>query len=528
VKAGTFLFLFSACLMGQRAGVEGTVVNSVTGEPLSGAHIRLFSLTRESPREAYGAISGSDGHFSITGMPPGEYALIARRAGFIYIESKDSGTAVRAVHEAIPGVELKPGERLAGFKVAMSPRAVIRGHVVDEYGDPVERVQVRFEPASPNALSGIFEFGAASSTDDHGEFRFSGAPGKYYIQAQAEGVELPPAPDGTAYANTWYPSAASKNRAETVEAIAGREVTGIAIRLSTNRTFRISGTVSGIPRSDSRPQIDVTLLRSDGTSGMGVQPDGKFAFSGLQPGSYRIYAHYSGGKTQLQSRPADIRLDGSDITNLQLTLASGGGISGTVEIHGQPAPAGRIVRLDPIPESGITTPQAAGEVDANGAFRMVNVAPGRFRVHVEPLPENAYIKTVQVDGDAAPGGVLDFSHGAAGNKLKILVSPNGGQIHGKVLDKDGAPLTRAFAMVVLTEDAKPFGVLEEQPVESAGTYSFKGLKPGKYRVFAIDALHSSNWEQDGQDTMQRLAAAADEIEIREGSRIAKDVKAEQD
>ncbi len=50
-------------------------------------------------------------------------------------------------------------------------------------------------------------------------------------------------------------------------------------------------------------------------------------------------------------------------------------------------------------------------MDRDGKFSIAPVYPGKFRVHVEPLPENAFIKTVSLDGAAVADTVVDLSRG---------------------------------------------------------------------------------------------------------------------
>ena len=55
-----------------------------------------------------------------------------------------------------------------------------------------------------------------------------------------------------------------------------------------------------------------------------------------------------------------------------------------------------------------------------------------------------------------------------------------------------------------------------------GKYSFKGVRPGKYHMLAIDALHSPDVEQP--ETLKKLVTAAAEFEIKEGDRITRDIR----
>lgn len=64
----------------------------------------------------------------------------------------------------------------------MTPRALIAGRVVDEYGDPVQHIEVTAIPASGSRSA---ESGMNGRTDERGHFRMTGAPGKFYVKTSA-------------------------------------------------------------------------------------------------------------------------------------------------------------------------------------------------------------------------------------------------------------------------------------------------------------------------------------------------------
>jgi len=535
-RAGLILF-FCPGLGAQQASFEGVATNSVTRQPMSGVHVRLIGFNMDSPGDVYAAISDRAGRFSIGGMKPGAYALMPEFRGFVYLQPKQGAMP-------IPSVTLKAGEHIADFKLEMTPRAAIAGRVVDEFGDPLQYVSAQAVALSPDravgpaTLSG--QFGA--TTDDRGMFRISGAPGKYYVKATPNGVNSNGPPeirtDGTApaeYAATWYPSAAGKDAATVVEAPIGGEV-NIEIRMaptSLQRSLTLNGVVRGIPEGNARPSV---MLQSGDSPGRftrsrsaPVGADGRFTFSRLEPGFYRVSAICAAGVTRLQSAAVELKLDG-DASNVELHLTGAGELTGTLEIAGDPkgpaAPAEkRSVRLEAEGSLGFGS-ALSGDVDRDGAFHIAAVPQGRFTVHVDPLPENAYVKSLELDGTPVADGVLDLERSAPGGRIKIVVSRKGGQISGSVLDKDGAKLSNAIAMVLLVDDPAKVELDKDDEhmdrVTPDGMYSFKGVRPGKYRMLAIDALHSPDVQQP--DTLKKLAAATEEFEVKEGDRIAKDIK----
>jgi hypothetical protein len=534
------LTLLGAGLLGaQPATIDGTVVNQKTGEALSGVHIRLATgnFNNGGVSELYGAMSDKAGHFSVANLKPGFYLVLLERAGFVQAPPNTPGIPFQSF-------TVKAGQHLADFKLEMNARAMIAGRVVNEYGDPVQNVFVQVEspppvppPANPFGNQNVV-------TDDRGEFRILTGPGKFYLRATLQGGGQRPMTeirtDGTSattYVSTYCPSAPDKGAATVVEAGAGQDVTGIEIRLTSavaGHGSSISGVISGTPEN-GRASVILAVGEKSGqfntARGAAAGPDGKFSFTGLDPGYYRVSAQYSSGKTMLQSQAVDVRLAGGD-ENVQLALAPGEELSGTLAVVGD-GPAGgaqkRTVRLetaDPFSYTA-TAMMTPGEVDKDGAFRIANVPPGRFRVVVEPMPENAYVQSVTLDGTAAADMVLDLSHGARGSRAKVTISRDGAEISGKLLDKDGEPEVNPLIMVFLVTDAKQMLQQAGMNRASDGKYDMKGNRPGKYRIVAIDMLHlmSGNGGTPEQATMDKLFEMAEEIELKAGDRVVKNLKA---
>jgi hypothetical protein len=94
------------------------VVNSLTRQPVAGAHITLAGslVDNAMPEDVYGAISRSDGHYSISGVKPGTYFITMGRNGMVQMPPTD------AAGSAGFSVTLKPGEQLAGHTLEMAPR----------------------------------------------------------------------------------------------------------------------------------------------------------------------------------------------------------------------------------------------------------------------------------------------------------------------------------------------------------------------------------------------------------------------
>jgi hypothetical protein len=199
-----------------------------------------------------------------------------------------------------------------------------------------------------------------------------------------------------------------------------------------------------------------------------------------------------------------------NVDGINLRLVAGEEVTGTREIEGNDANAGakemRSVELEQlVPRNYVAV--KGGEVDREGAFQIAPVYPGTFRVHVTPLPENAYIKSVQVGGGAPGGDVIDLSGGVAGSKVKIIIGRNGGQI-------EGTP--SAGATIILAES--PDDSRHITYAAAGHQYRFTGLHPGKYRLMATATRGLE------PDRLQGMFEDAPEIEVHEGDRIVKDVR----
>ena len=339
----------------------------------------------------------------------------------------------------------------------------------------------------------------------------------------------------TTYSPTYYPSAATKERASVVEVAAGGDAGGLEIRLTraaSQPILTIGGTVTGMP-PDALAVLMVSQAYDSSPATMAerlpvlTDPDGRFSLSGLTPGVYNLMAQCVRCKTPLQTR---IELESSDATNVELALRPPGELAGTLRMGATPAadaPADqRTVHLQPAGDTAFGTEDAAGQVNRDGSFRIANVWPGRFHLLVEPLPPAAYVKTVELDGATVADGLLELS-GTGTPRVKITVALDGAVLSGKVLDKDGEPVSGPLVSVFLLADPKHIQDGKETRLED-GKYSLQGIRPGKYRLFAFDSSglpddFDALWRERAQAIESRFAAA-EEIEIRSGDRVARDLQ----
>lgn len=523
--APSVALLFCSCLLAQQGSgtgleIHGIATDAVTRQPMAGAHITLVEGpaigSEREDAQGYGAISRSDGHFSIAGLKPGVYYLTAQHNGYLHLPAKKPGNDT---------ITLKPGEQITDAKVELTPEAVIIGHVLDENGDPVQFADVQTDPAAGSAR-----------TDDRGQFRLVLPPGKFYVHAVADGPgfnqrngvpeirsdgAVPPV-----YGTTFYPGTASKDKATLIEIAPGQQMTGVDIHLVPKRSMSISGRVTG-KGSPLLAVVAFTSIRDD-NRGSSTQhtftlPDGSFAISGLSPGKYRLTANSNpAGDSSLQSRPVEVNLETVDETGVTLALVQGETLSGKVEIEGAtPKLSEKLtVRLTAEPNFGESK---SGETDESGNFHVDQLFPEKLHVAVMPLPENAYIKSVRIGTAEAQDGLIDLSRGVAGASLNITVSRNGGRVEGSVIGDDGKPSPSPFTLVILAASGAAIDDSNVRPTQGGEKFTYSGLRPGKYRLVALDPQQFMGG-RGSPETLKALVATAPEFEIHENDRLTRDIK----
>jgi hypothetical protein len=241
--------------------------------------------------------------------------------------------------------------------------------------------------------------------------------------------------------------------------------------------------------------------------------------SGLAPGSYRVSA-LGPSETQLRSPFLKLRLDTADVDAVNLRLEPAQELSGTVVIEGDSAktPAAESLTVEFEPQSGVVPRPQGGEVDRDGMFRVERVFPDTFRVSVEPMPENSYIKSVTLDGVESRGEMLDLTGGPGGARGSVVMSLNGATVQGTVADEDGKPNGSPLPFVILAAENPGDGIQGRTDLEAKFRYT--GLRPGKYRLIAVDPRQfDGDW-----DELNETFAKVPQFELREGDRIVKDLR----
>jgi hypothetical protein len=92
-----------------------------------------------------------------------------------------------------------------------------------------------------------------------------------------------------------------------------------------------------------------------------------------------------------------------------------------------------------------------------------------------------------------------------------------------VLDSEGDPLTTPLALVLLMKnESDSIGGGPAAEVTPDARYLIKGIAPGTYRLIGLNPFQLG-WGFDN-DGLKRYYPRGEEIEVKEGDRLTRDVK----
>jgi hypothetical protein len=295
------------------------------------------------------------------------------------------------------------------------------------------------------------------------------------------------------------------------------QTAGIDIRLIRTPIVGVKGTLVGFP--EGHASVDLQIEYDGGSENFnGVsKPDGTFEIWRLDPGAYRLSAS-GGGRTGLRTAPVEIVVGDRNVEGLVLRAVAPSDIPGHVTYEDEsakPKQNPQLVLREVTSRFGSSRGQAA-EIDVDGSFPLEKVPAGRYLVSAS-WP-TAYVESMTLGATRLDGRVLDVSAGSGDASLTVVLSGNVGEISGTVRDDKGpAP---AFAVLVPeTEDGSEF----QMRTGPKGNYSFQGIAPGNYRLFALPQGEGIRADFTARD-LESYEDIMEHVSVGPGQRVTKDLK----
>ena len=320
------------------------------------------------------------------------------------------------------------------------------------------------------------------------------------------------------YAPVCYPGTTSPSAATPVVLGVSEERTAIDFQLQLTPVAAVEGVVMN---STGAPIGPTTVTLTDGSPGgtsilnLTARPDaeGRFRIGNVPPGQYRVTAR----STLVAPRPpgargrgavtapgraggprpqpvtlwaaADISVDGSNLSNVMLALQQGVSVSGQVTFEGttEPAPTDltRIrVNISPVGPNPFGGASSA-PVDATGRFTVPSVPPGRYRLNAA-APGGWVTESAIIGGQDA----LDFPVDIKGSQniagVTITLTNRSTELTGIVTDEKNQPAVD-HTLIIFPADSRYWAAGASRRIRTGrpatdGTFTFRGLPPGEYRI----------------------------------------------
>ncbi|HEY2152902.1 MAG TPA: carboxypeptidase-like regulatory domain-containing protein [Vicinamibacterales bacterium] len=479
------------------ATIRGRAIDAASGHGLSRVEMRAGPNAGQANGRV--VLTDGDGRYEIKGLPAGTYTIIASKPN--YVRTSWGEARVEGPGKRIP---LADGQLLENIDVKLLRSGAVRGRIVDEFGEVVTDVSVsamqyRYQAGS-RMLTAV---GRTGSTNDIGEYKIYGlSPGEYYISATLRNGAIGPANDSadrSGYAATYFPGTGNIAGAQRLTIAAGQTLTGIDLSLLPVRTARVSGVAFD---DRGRPLVKVTIvgmqrigfsMRSSSVAVTGA--DGSFVVAGLTPGEYQLRA-INGAGPGAPEATAVVNIDGSDITDLQLTVTKPSTLSGRVTFAdggGAPPKASTIhvtaMRTEPM----MFGPPGNATVKDDLTFEM-SVAAGHVFVRSPTGPNWRLGRVLLGDADVTDTGI-DVPVNAAIPNIVIELTDHIYPISGRVTDADGN-VVRDCDVIVFGKDPGGWtpGTRFVARMRPGGDDLYHGRMPaGDYYAVAMTDVPPNAW-----------------------------------
>lgn len=494
--------------------VQGQIVREPGGRPIQKVAIRLFRAGDEDrDEEEHFTLTDPDGRFKFEDVKPGNYHVYFGRPDFIETEKRHYGSGML--------LSLAPAQEVKDLLFHMTPAAVITGKVHDNDGDPIDGASVIAVPYGTAPRGGrrgrTLDNYAQCSTNDLGECRISGlAPGRYLVAVQPHFAVPPLTKIGTdkkeqVDTTTYYPGATDKKLAVPLDLRAGDEVP-INLAMGSVHTFHVRGQVVNMPAWTGKEGAELILQPQDQEDEIHL-PTGKldehgaFDIKGVVPGSYDVFVSPTTVRSMVEvlNSPDDpqspqmmradqtVEVTDGDLEDLRIVPLENGQVRGHLRMDNGQTTDWSSLFVEVYADRGLP----AGRAVTNGAGAMVKpdgsfgttVLPGKYHlrfIRTGKLPPDYFMKTMNLrDKDVADSG---FTVRGATYSLDVAVSANSATVEGIATDEKDKPASDV--QVIFIPDAKRRGrydLYQQATTDAKGHFSLRGLCPGEYQVFALDA-----------------------------------------
>lgn len=511
----------------------GTIIGHIispSGDKLSGAvawasPIGIIAQPRNTAVD-------SNGNFKLEGLDAGVYSVFCSVPGFVSAPpaSPDEPRPYYHTGDSVTLTLIKGG--------------VITGTVTTTTNVPVVAAAVRayrVRDANGRPDQGVLQ-PRERPTDDRGVYRFYGLPpGSYVVSVGGAGRYYGGA-GASPYDNdapTYAPSATRDTAMEIVVG-SGEEITA-DIQYRGEPGQAISGTLAGLTQTSSQlmgamgtatATVTLTDVRSRAmvmSAPASLLTNNTFAFYGVSDGEYEIVAQqYLQTRETLVSVPRRVKVQGADITGINLSLAPLASITGRIVLESNPPsdcvkrratalletvvtalrlkpetkPAvSKTAKTEPPNEVPLSTLNqgAASVPDAKSDFVLRNLQAGSYRIDSQLPSASWYLKSIilgprttaiKASDPNIPRDGMTLRSGERVSGLTMTITEGAAGLRGHISVAEGKrvpPGLRVYLIPVEREAAENVLRFFDAPAESDAGFAIGNIAPGRYWIIARPA-----------------------------------------
>ena len=424
VSAGATTASINAALV-TGATITGTVTAAVGGSVQAGICVDANQVGG-SGFEA--ATTKADGTYTIAGLATGSYDIefspnCGNSGSFLtqWYHNEISATTANAV-------AVTAGSTTSGINAALAPPGTITGTVTAAMGGaPVSGICVNV-----TQVGGLGSGFAITASD--GSYSISG------LETGSYSVEFSTGCGGSGnFLNQWYNNEATAGSANLVSVTAGSTTAAINAALAPSGTIvgTVTDTNGGAPLSGIC--VDAFTLANSSTpvSSATTQPDGTYAITGLETGSYDIEFSTGCGnsgdylttwyntQTSVDSANAVTVTVGLTTSSIDASLTLEGSISGTVTAANGGAPIGGICVNAYVRGAALSLVGSAITAD-DGTYQITGLDTGSYDLEFSPGCGST--------GNYWPGVVRQRDIGKFGYFVGVTIGENTSSINAALAD----------------------------------------------------------------------------------------------
>jgi Carboxypeptidase regulatory-like domain len=507
--------------------LRGHVFAADSGQPLRKAQVRIFA---SEIRENRTTTTDESGVYEFKELRAGRYTVSASKGSYVGV----SYGQLRPT-DAPKLLDILNNQLVERVDLSLPRGSVVRGRVVDEFGEPASEVQIATERYQfVQGQRRLVPAGRTVTTNDIGEFRLFGIPpGQYYLTAKWRNPNgmMPngSANDRTAYSPLYFPGTVNVTEAQRITLAAGQELADVVLVLQPTRASRVSGTVLGV---DGKPLTPGMLMVVQTNVGFGMsmagstqmRPDGTFTVTGLAPGSYMLRAQRMGGPGEgPETAMATVTTTGDDISNLTIIAAKPSNLSGRVVVDPSAVsalPPALMIGVFPADQIGIPAPPPPPTRVAEDFTFETKAPPGRMRLTLGgmgPPPAGWAVKSVRVNGVDVTDAGIDFRPNEDVSGVELELTNKLTAISGGVTNSRGETAKDYTAIAFSQDKEKWTGAPRYQSTgrpDQEGRFKITGLPPGDYYLVAVDRVEPGQWADP--EFLESIRTSAMSMSLAEG------------